>query len=166
MNIEKNIDNNGVYIALKNQFNDMLKIYYENDKLCFAMDNYRPDNCFYVTIKNDLYAPLQELFLNLRKTDNVHFISLGRVGNRFEWLGEGYGLPETQDRLVIEQNFDRFKIHITKSRLNASKKNAKVGFSLTNSNFPEIVKMFDNMFADSFKNSFIVKKKTMAVKWI
>ena len=166
MNIEKNIDDTGAYILIRNQFNDILKIYYEDDSLYFMVENHKDDNCFYITTKNDLYEPLKELFLNLRRNDTLHFKSLGRIGNRFEWIGEGKGIPEMQDRLVIEQRFDLFKIHLVKNKFNSSKKNSKVGFSLNNSNFPEIAKSFDDMFVNSFRESSLVKKKTMTVKWI
>lgn len=152
----------GACITLDNQFGDVLQIYYVGDYLFFEINNYKPENNFYVTGQNDMYNSLIKLFSNLKKSDTLHFMPCGRNANRFEWIGEGIGIPEMRDRMVIDQKGEFFKLHFDKSKFNKSNI-CRVGFSLNDSNYPEIVKIFNEMFIDAFKNPLPAKKKILSI---
>ena len=87
-------------------------------------------------------------------------------GNIFEWISDSYGIPGLQNRLIISQKHDRFKIHFVKGKYNSLDNNDKcsVRFSLYDSNNKNIAKAFDDMFAESFINLLPDKKRKLIIK--
>ncbi len=147
-------------MTLTNQFGDSLKIYYENDKLFFEAKKSNPDSAYYITRRDELvYMGFKKLFLNLRKNDRLQLLPVGKIGSVFEWVGEGNGVPEVQDRLVVEERDNFFRISLDKNKFNHGE-NMTVGFSLTDSKYPEIVKILDDTFISTLGYPYIFKKRT------
>ncbi len=153
------------YMYLKNELGDQLKIYYAGNCLYFELNNNKSLGIFTVDSNDQLYVSLYEMFASFKQKDAMHFMSLGRNINIFEWIGEGNGLPEARDRMVIEQRFGKFKIRLLKSKFNGANKKCRVGFSLTDSYYPEIAKAFDDMFVSSIGNRPKTKKMHI-VNWV
>ena len=159
MNIEKKNETFRQECAtFKNQFGGTLQVYYEGDILYFESEKNELNNMFYITKKDWLlYMGLEELFCYLRRYDNLHYMPLERM-RRFEWVSEGTGVPEAQDRLVIEDCGNMFQIHLEKNKFN-KRKDCLVGISLTASNYPQIAKIFDDTFISTLKYPYIFKRR-------
>ena len=133
-----------------------LYMYYDGEELCLAIDHYTKSHDFHVTHENDLYVPIKRLFNDLRGTD---VLRTGE-GNKFEWVSEGYGMPEGQNRLVIRELNGMYLLNFMKSKYNSTdKKNVcSICFSQTDSKNKDVARAFNKMFMNLCREE-IVKSK-------
>ena len=146
-------------------YGDELKMYYNNGELCFEIDNYNISNVFYILKSNELYKSIKNLFQQIKHYDTFYYIASTSQGKKFEWISDGIGVPEAQNRLVIYENHDMFKFQFIKSKynLNNGKNNCVVSFSSVRSNNDMITKLFNNLYEDVYNKTLSPKVKELTL---
>ena len=140
--------NNCIMIPGKND--NSLVINYDISDVCLSCTGYDNSNVFYITRSDQLYIPMKMLFRDIRKSDKLCYLSNNGLGTKFEWLSDGckYAI---QNRLVIIETSDGFRIQFIKNPNNKAEKDCTIRFSLIKSNNIDIAKSFDK-FATGLMN--------------
>ncbi len=145
MNNEFNMD---MMISIEGSAGNNLYMYYDNNKLCMEVDNYGNNHNVYIMHNNKLYVPLKKLFNELRVHDAMRNINR----NKFEWISEGEGIPEAQNRMIIHELNGAFVLSFMKNKYNLidGKDMCSISFA-NNSKNKAIVEAFNKMFLNLCK---------------
>lgn len=135
-----------------------LYIYYDNNELCLAIDNYTFDKRYLITSKSELFIPMKKLLREIKKVDMIR----NYASNRFEWISEGYGMPEAQNRLMIYEQEGIIFMYFIKNNYNAvdESNTCSIHFSLTDSKNKLITQAFNDMFINLCNQKNKSKTKT------
>lgn len=126
-----------------------LYMYSDGVNITVAIDYYEINSNFFVTKDNPLCNELRKMFHDLKQVDGFRNLSNGR----FEWISEGDGLLETQNRLMIYEHGNEYIFRFIKNRFNKddNKDICSVNFSLFNSQNEKVAKTFENMYVSVSK---------------
>ena len=143
-----------------------LYIYYEGSELCFAIDNYDFNNAYVITHDSELYMPMKNLFKRLKKIDGMRYLTSCVYGDKFEWVSEGMGIPEIQNRLVIQEQKNKFMLSFIKNKYNVfdSKKMCSVHFAMINSKNKNVAQSFNELFINLYNKMKTDNSKKLLLK--
>ena len=121
-----------------------LYMYSDGMNITLAIDYYDINSNFFVTKDNPLCNELRKMFHDLKQVDNFRNLKNGR----FEWISEGKGLLETQNRLMIYEYGNEYIFRFIKNRFNKDDDEniCSVNFALFNSQNEKVAKAFETMY--------------------
>ncbi len=149
MNNEKLSLNQDLMLSFQG-YNGNVYMVYDGGELCIAVDNYDKNNkTIHIVHDSELYLPIKLLFMELKHADDMRNVD----SNKFEWVSEGYGMPEFQNRLTIKAYKGIFEINFIKNKYNSvdGKNICSIHFSQVDSKNPKVAKAFNKLFLNLYK---------------
>lgn len=143
-----------------------LYLYYEGTELCLAIDNYDINAIYKIMQDSELYVPIKQLFRQLKSAAGMRYFATSRLGSKFEWVSEGYGMPEVQNRLVIQEHGNMYTLRFIKNKYNLvdDKKICSVHFDLMNSKNQAVSQLFNEMFVNLYNKKKYTDSKKLTMK--
>lgn len=147
MRIERNYKDEKVKSVSLIDENEVIDIFNAGSDLYWVLNKYREDNDMKISINDDFYYQLEELFYNIEIFDNPYNKCL--VNNIFTWYSEAYGERENAHKLIIIKLDECFSIKFDFNKNNEMfniSGNCPICFCLSGSRNQEIAYLFSKLF--------------------